>query len=301
MKPNLHNKPVVQQGWLRVLLFCVFYFSLLLGAGFIWFLLHKTTAAGDEKSAGLAETPYLLFIADAAITIGSVWLFRKLIDRRSFESIGFAIDKNGLHAGTGFFLGIFLLCVGSCILYFSKHLAWTNITFNGNDLFIGLGLMLIISFYEEIAFRGYILNNLLESLPKWPALLISALVFALAHASNPSFSIVAAVNILLAGILLGLNYIYTRNLWFSICFHFTWNFFQGSVLGYEVSGLRLQSLLEHDVSGSDLLTGGKFGFEGSLLATALYLPAIAALAWVYQKKYGLVKDLNPSLSKGAGG
>ena len=285
MKPDLHNKPAVPQGWLRVLLFCVFYFSLLLIAGFLLEYYQQQPPAANEKNIAAQETPYLLFIVKAIISVAAVWIFRKIIDRRSFENIGFAIDKNGLHAGTGFFLGILLLCTGSCILYFSKNLQWTDISFNGNDLFISLGLMLIIAFYEEIVFRGYILNNLLESANKWLALLISALLFALAHMANPGFSVLSACNIFLAGILLGLNYIYTKNLWFGIMLHFTWNFFQGPILGYEVSGLHLQSLLQHDIQGSELLTGGKFGFEGSLVATLLCILAIVALGWVYEKKY----------------
>jgi uncharacterized protein len=287
MKPELNNKPLVPYGWLRVILFVAFYFALLLIAGFILVYVQKKSPATTDKNIATGSISYLLFIVNAVVSVAAVWLFRKIIDRRSFESMGFSIDKNGAHAGTGFFLGIFLLCAGTCILYFSKNLQWTDISFNGNDLFISFGLMVIVAFYEEIVFRGYILNNLLESVNKWLALIISAFIFTLAHISNPGFSIVGAVNILLAGILLGLNYIYTRNLWFSIMLHFTWNFFQGPILGYEVSGMPLKSLLQHVIQGSELVTGGKFGFEGSLVATLLYILAIGAFIWVYEKKYAL--------------
>ena len=287
MKPERHNKPLVPYGWLRVILFVAFYFALLLIAGFILVYVQKKSAPTTDKNIATGGISYLLFIVNAVVSVAAVWLFRKIIDRRSFESMGFSIDKNGAHAGTGFFLGIFLLCAGTCILYFSKNLQWTDISFNGNDLFISFGLMVIVAFYEEIVFRGYILNNLLESVNKWLALIISAFIFTLAHISNPDFSIVGAVNILLAGILLGLNYIYTRNLWFSIMLHFTWNFFQGPILGYEVSGMPLKSLLQHVIQGSELVTGGKFGFEGSLVATLLYILAISAFIWVYEKKYAL--------------
>jgi len=287
MKPERHNKPLVPYGWLRVILFVAFYFALLLVAGFILAYVQKKSPATTDKNTAAGSISYLLFIVNAVVSVAAVWLFRKIIDRRSFESMGFSMDKNGAHAGTGFFLGIFLLCAGTCILYFSKNLQWTDISFNGNDLFISFGLMVIVAFYEEIVFRGYILNNLLESVNKWLALIISAFIFTLAHISNPDFSIVGAVNILLAGILLGLNYIYTRNLWFSIMLHFTWNFFQGPILGYEVSGMPLKSLLQHVIQGSELVTGGKFGFEGSLVATLLYILAISAFIWVYEKKYAL--------------
>jgi membrane protease YdiL (CAAX protease family) len=291
MKPDLHNKPLIPQGWLRALIFCVVYFTLVYIA-FLALGIFKKPAASNENNIATG-VPYLSFIAIAIISIASVWLFRIILDHRSFNSIGFSLDKNGPHAGAGFFLGILLLCAGTCILFFSKNLAWTDINFNGNELFISFGLMVIIAFAEEIVFRGYILNNLLDSVNKWLALLATSLIFALAHVDNPGFSIVAAINIFLAGILLGVNYIYTRNLWFGILLHFTWNFFEGPILGYDVSGQPLQSLFQHEIQGSEWITGGRFGFEGSLVATPLCILAIAALIWVYQRKYILLPGRLP--------
>ena len=285
MKPELHNKPLIPYGWLRAVIFFMLYIALVVAASVLLFLIQKKPSAGSDKTILSEGVFYLAVVINAFISVILVWLFRKIIDRRSFESIGFTFGKNGAHAGAGFFLGIFILCAGSCILYFTKNLQWTDISFNGNDLFIGFGFMVIVAFYEEIVFRGYILNNLMDSLSKWPALGISALLFSLAHLSNPSFSVAGAFNILLAGILLGLNYVYTKNLWFGIMLHFTWNFFQGPVLGYEVSGTPLKSLLQQKIQGNELITGGKFGFEGSLLATAFYILAIVAFLWVYEKKY----------------
>jgi membrane protease YdiL (CAAX protease family) len=293
MKPELHKKPLIPFGWLRALLFLVLCMVAIVLTGTVLKLLQLSTNSQAAKTVTTQGPDYLLIISSALISVIMVWLFRKLVDRRSFESLGFSMDKNGMHAGTGFFLGIFLVCAGTCLLYFSKNLQWTGINFNGTDLFISFGLMLIVAFYEELMLRGYILNNLMESVRKWPALIISALVFALLHAANPDFSAVGAINILLAGLLLGINYIYTKNLWFGILLHFSWNFFQGPLLGFEVSGLQLQSLLQHDIQGSELLTGGKFGFEGSLVATVLLTMVIVILAWVYEKKYApLLTDIS---------
>lgn len=280
MKPNLHNKPLIPQAWLRALIFCVVYFALV----YIAMVLLDNFMHANEKAA-VPAVPYLAFIVGAVVSVALVWLFRKFVDRRSFNSIGFAIDNNGSNAGTGFFMGALLLCAGTCILFFSKNLVWTDISFSANELFISFGLMVIIAFAEEIVFRGYILNNLMESVNRWVALLVAAFIFAIAHISNPDFSVVAAINIFLAGILLGVNYIYTKNLWYGIMLHFSWNFLQGPVLGYEVSGQQVKSLFQHDLQGNKWLTGGGFGFEGSLVATLLCLLAIGALIWVYEKKY----------------
>jgi membrane protease YdiL (CAAX protease family) len=137
-------------------------------------------------------------------------------------------------------------------------------------------------------FRGYILNNLMESMNKWMALGISAALFMMAHGTNPGITFIAAINLFLAGLLLGINFIHTRNIWFAVCFHFSWNFFQGPVLGYEVSGLPLQSVLQPSLQGAWYITGGSFGLEGSFVATGLFLLALLLLYATYEKRTGMV-------------
>ena len=166
----------------------------------------------------------------------------------------------------------------------AKHLQWTDITFSGTDLFIEFGMLLIVAFYEEIVFRGYILNNLMESFNRWVALLLSAVLFTVFHLDNPGINIIPSINIFLAGILLGINYIYTKNLWFAILFHLGWNFFQGPVLGYKISGVNLPTLLQTELKGDLLLTGGDFGFEGSFFCTGLIVIAILLLYRLYENR-----------------
>ncbi len=93
------------------------------------------------------------------------------------------------------------------------------------------------------------------------------------------------VNIFLVGILLGINYTYTRNLWFSICFHIGWNFLQGPLLGFRVSGLAFRSLLQPEFRGDEILTGGAFGLEGSVFNLAITLSGVLLLYWIYEVKY----------------
>jgi energy-coupling factor transporter transmembrane protein EcfT len=145
--------------------------------------------------------------------------------------------------------------------------------------------LVAVALIEELMFRGYLLNNLMHSLNKWLALLITAILFTLAHTDNPGVTILPVLNVFVAGVLLGINYIYTKNLWFSIFFHFIWNVFQGPVLGYDVSGIELQSLLQQNMEGPALLTGGAFGFEGSILCLALILLFTAWFAYAFSKRY----------------
>ena len=70
-------------------------------------------------------------------------------------------------------------------------------------------------------------------------------------------------------------------MWFPIALHFSWNFFQGPIFGFEVSGIELNSLIVQEITGSDLLTGGDFGLEGSALLSVLLLLSIFFVQYLY--------------------
>ena len=214
----------------------------------------------------------------------TVYVFRRAVDRQSFLSLGFEWKNHRRDAAVGLLLGLVLLGVESLVLHFTGHLEWTDVTPDAGDLFSGMFIMMLVAVSEETVFRGYILNNLMQSVNKWVALALSALLFALFHSGNPGISMLALLNIFLSGCLLGLNYIYTKNLWFAILFHFSWNFFLGPVLGYEVSGLPLGSLLEQNISGPDWITGGAFGLEGSVLDGLFSIIAFVLLFRAYHRR-----------------
>ena len=192
----------------------------------------------------------------------------------------------------GITLAVAMLGLATLILRVTGHLKWTDILFDDKTLLVALGDLLLVAFYEEIIFRGYILNNLLESFNKWTALGISAALFTLFHLGNPGFDFLSVLNLLAIGTLLGLNYLYTRNLWFSICFHFAWNFFEGPVLGYPVSGIHFETLLQTEMNGDENITGGAFGLEGSVIILVICIFAIIAHYIILQKKAArIVPDL----------
>ena len=132
--------------------------------------------------------------------------------------------------------------------------------------------------------RGYILSNFSDSMNKYIALVVSSLLFAVMHLANANVTILSFVNIFLAGILLGIYYIHKRNLWFPISLHFSFNFFQGPIFGFEVSGVDVTGVIIHKVRGPDLITGGIFGFEGSIIATLLLLISIVVLHFKFEEK-----------------
>jgi len=303
MTDHTTKDPLIKQGWLRVILFGVAFTLITLLIAIPAVLLITDVKRTDLQSAPITTLAgqlkgnylWLMLVLECIISLVSVWIFRVWVDRKSFSSLGLSIDGFGPEALAGLLTGPALVGISAIILLLTGHIQWTDVNPDPSTLVISLGMLMMIAFGEELVFRGYILNNLLTSFPnKWIALAISAGLFALFHITNPGMNTLAFANIFLAGLLLGVNYIYSKNLWFAIFFHLSWNFFQGPILGFRVSGLTLPSLFVLETKGDLLLTGGDFGLEGSMINTAVSLAALFVLAWGFGRKYELqTTNLSP--------
>ncbi len=277
----MQSTPIIKKGWLRVLLFLIAYFLVtVFGATLVGII-----AAFAFPNPGELNLFYTTILLSFFVGLFLVFFFRKTFDRQSFISLGFAWKGFGKERASGFITGILLISVMATVLWLMKLLQWFTVDPDMQGMLLVVGLLIIIAVGEELVFRGYILNNLMQSMPKEAALVLSAILFAVFHSLNPNFNLIAFINIFLAGILLGINYIYTKNLWFAIFFHFSWNFFQGPVLGFQVSGIELPALLQQNIKGSVLITGGQFGLEASWLATFAMSITVIILYIIFQKKY----------------
>jgi len=274
---SVKNTPAIKHGWLRALLQLFAWFivyTIVTGVAAILVVLISgqdlssimTDEADIIKTMGVGQMTIVSFLGFLG-TILSVWIFRRFIDRKSMVSLGLTFEnyRNDLIAGMGW--GIALIVIGFVVLYLSGMLKIVGTSFNLLDLILYFILFIIAAFNEEILVRGYILSNLMDSMNKYVALIVSSVLFAALHLANANMSVIAFINLVLAGLILGIYYIHKRNLWFPIGIHLTWNFFQGPVFGFEVSGNKTGSIILQEVNGSDLLTGGEFGLEGSLIAT----------------------------------
>jgi len=217
-------------------------------------------------------------------TLTIVWIFTRFIDRRELNDIGFSLKNRSKDILYGLLTGLLLMGIGTLILWINGNLSITAINFNFISLFQSILIFILVSINEEVFVRGYILPNFMDSMNRYLALLLSALLFTVMHLFNPNVSFLGITNILLAGLLLGISYIFTKNLWFPIALHFSWNFFQGPIFGFEVSGTNTDTLISQTITGSELLTGGKFGFEGSLLASLLCSACIILFWFIYKKQ-----------------
>ena len=283
--------PLIQPSWLRVVIFVFAHLALILLA---MRLLNQASSVFDSVADSIGKFSgnpgrdfnyvLLTLLGSFLLSVLLVILFRKLLDRQSVSSLGFQYRNHLPDAVVGFLLPVIILGSVSLILHFTGNVEWTDITFSSGDFLNGLFLMIAIAVGEEMVFRGYILNNLMQSMNRWLALFISAALFALMHSNNPSVNVLAMINLFVGGLLLGINYIFTRNLWFSIFLHTAWNFLQGPVLGFPVSGVDLESDFHPELRGDKIMTGGTFGLEGSLLTGALLMIAILILYLVYRSR-----------------
>lgn len=279
---STHQKALFM--WIRIICFLVCYISL--NILFNRFNQSLTSAFFQET------TPLNLFYTSVLINLFIsfmlVWFFRKVFDKESFYSLGVKWKGFEKERAIGFFTAVLIITSLSAILWFIQLMQWVFTDFNLLGLLIITLILMLIAITEELVFRGYLLNNLLKQLPKQAALFISALLFTLFHSLNPNINFIAFINIFIAGLVLGVNYIYTRNLGFAIFFHFSWNFLQGPLLGYRVSGIELPALLFQNSKGSVLLTGGNFGLEASFLVTISLTITYILLYFLFQRKYSLV-------------
>ncbi|TWI80465.1 hypothetical protein IQ13_3142 [Lacibacter cauensis] len=281
----MDSTAAIKKGWLRVVLFLIFFILLSFFGSSLAGIVLLMLGLPNADTALFYGGTVLIFLA----AFLSVWIFRKAIDRDTFASLGFRWKGYTSERSTGMLTGIVTITILATVLWAMQLLQWFTANINWIEIIQISLILILVSFSEELVFRGYILNNLLQSMPKIPALLVSAILFAGFHALNPGMSLIAFLNIFIAGVLMGSNYIFTRNLWFSICFHFSWNFFQGPVLGFEISGLDLPVMLEQNLRGSTLLTGGAFGLEASWLATFVLSITTLILLFLFQRKYSIVE------------
>jgi hypothetical protein len=134
------------------------------------------------------------------------------------------------------------------------------------------------AFMEELLFRGILFRWLEAFGGSWFALALTSALFGAAHLMNPNATAFSSFAIAVeAGILLGGAYMLTRSLWVPMGLHAAWNFTQGEIYDVPVSGLDSHGLVTAQMSGPDLLSGGMFGLEASVLAL---IPATAVGVWL---------------------
>jgi hypothetical protein len=241
--------------------------------------------------AGVEDAPVFLVatIATSVTVTLSVVIGRRFFDRRSFAGLGLRSDGKGLR-DLSFGIGLTGLMMG-CIFLAEVALGWTRLEGFGaatgaaaflGSLLLWLAIFVMVGWYEELLSRGYWLRNMTEGSNLPLAVLLSSAAFAALHSGNPGASWRNFAGLFVAGVWFAFAAVRSRGLWLPIGAHIGWNFFEGVVFGFPVSGLDTPRLLRQAAAGDPLWTGGGFGPEaGLILLPALALGALAI--WAYTR------------------
>ena len=190
----------------------------------------------------------------------------------------------------GFGLGFLLvaLAVVAIALFGSLEMTVALNASTARRALVVVVLLLAGAMLEEVMFRGYPFQRLVESIGPWGAILVLSVLFGAVHLQNPNAGGILSwgfFNTITVGVLLALAYLRTKALWLPFGFHFAWNFALGMVFGLPVSGLSMFSVIVRaHASGPKLLTGGNYGIESSLTGAVVIVLGIAIVVALPGKK-----------------
>ena len=281
----------IKQGWLRVIVFLIVWLFILSSVHFIGFELLERS--WDKPIESLSLDEHIAGIALSLIgTLLTLYLFKKFIDREPFSEAGITNHAVGKQFLLGAILGITIISLGFFILVAAGEIVPQQSDATAIDMIKGLMLYLLVAVNEEFLMRGYVQINLSRSFHRYFAIVLASSLFATLHIFNMGITNISLVNLTLSGILLGVNLLFIKNIWYSVGLHFTWNYMQGFIFGFHVSGLDNPSLLEVKYYQPDIWNGGVFGFEGSVLCTILLGISIGGMFVYFNKNTVILTTAN---------
>ena len=279
------DEPRLRAGWrllIQTIMFLVLEFCVGIPLGLLAYI------PGVHLSDGLFLA--LNEVIELIAVTASVFLARRFLDKRSISSLGLKLDKwtvIDIFSGiviTFFMMGFIYLIQWSLGWLTFDGFAWETdpvLTVLGGTLGM-FAVFIVVGWNEELLSRGYHLQTIASGLNLFWGVLLSSIIFGLLHLGNPNAIWTSAVGIFFAGLFLAYGYVSTKQLWLPIGLHLGWNFFEGVVFGFPVSGLNIYHLTRITVSGPELWTGGPFGPEAGLVV----LPGLllgAGLIFVYAR------------------
>lgn len=253
----------------------------------IYALTQGLTGLAGRAGQGAASAAALL-CGIGVLGLYSLWnrVWDGLADLRKENDI--PMGRCLPETGKGFQTGIiyFALVAGVIALAGCYRIKEVNFDFMAQLRF--LTLFFLVAVLEEVIFRGILFRMIDERFNTVSAFVVSALVFGAAHLANPGATWWAGLAIAIeAGIMLSAAYKYSGTLWMPIGIHWAWNYTQGNILGFAVSGGNArESLFIPEISGPEIITGGPFGAEASIVAVVIgsLLSALLIIAWLRRSR-----------------
>lgn len=255
----------VQPLWLRILQFPLTRI-LVLGFVLFYFMAWAQSWLDDFHGSPVLNTVIQLVLGLAAIGIYVAW--GKMIERREVTELSTPGLAHEWAIGALCGAGLYTASAGILMLLgIYKVEGFNPLLF----LLPNLAMAIKSGIFEELLFRGVLFRSVETMLGSWAGILVSSLAFGAVHLTNPGTTMGGAVYIgIEAGLLLSAAYLVTRRLWICMGFHMAWNYFQSAVFSGVVSGaVSDPGLLKATIEGPELLTGGSFGMEHSVVALVI--------------------------------
>lgn len=258
----------------------------------------ETIMDGIEQTVNdiLSNLPWwymAVAVLSSGVFIIAAILYCKLFEKRKPSSLGFR--KKGLVAeyGLGILIGAVMITVVvlACVLTGCVELKLAE-NINIVAIVIYFVAFLLQGMGEEALFRGYLMTTLARQGNIWIAIIFNSLLFSFFHIGNSSFSFIAFINILLFGIFASAYMLKRGSIWGVGAIHSIWNFMQGNIFGFNVSGNPKMPTVFEATQGSfgSILSGGDFGPEGGLGVTVIMLIAILVVLLMPTKKSELAPE-----------
>lgn len=213
----------------------------------------------------------------------------KVIEKNALSSLGF-VKRNWLkYLGWGIMFSLVQMGVIALVYQVSGIGSFVLNELSLEPLLFILGLFpfwLLQGGTEEVATRGWLLTRIAARTNLPLAIAISSSLFGILHMGNAGVTFLSVLNIILDGVLAGLLFIYTDSIWLVVAQHGTWNYVQGNLLGFQVSGTGADASIFSFTMGSgpDWLTGGAFGAEGSIITTLVLLLSLVIVYRLGERK-----------------
>jgi membrane protease YdiL (CAAX protease family) len=276
----LNEKSEVRSGW-KFAIYVIFFLIIWVATGVaLSIVVSRADGLADDQLGLLALNEVALFVP----AVLSMLLTIRLTDHRPLRAFGIGFLPGWPRQflfGIGLSAAMLAILLAGCKAVGIVNIQWSGGRMPGMTLLSTFSVLLLAALNEELVFRGFPLQVLMEGMGEWPGMIALSALFGAMHLSNPNSSILGTLNTILAGILLSLAYARTRSLWLPYAIHVGWNVGLGFVLGFALSGLDIASLWTTRVTGSDTILGGRYGPEGGLLATLIFGASAAVV-----HKYG---------------
>lgn len=222
------------------------------------------------------------------VTLGIFAMLSRTLDRasRPLPYIGLSTDVPVARLiAVGFVYGAGMVTVAVLVMAAGGSVSF-QLQLNASTLqaaALQLVIFAVAALHEEVSFRGYSFQRLMESIGTVPAILVYAVMFALPHLGNPYSTWLAAFNTAAVGAVFAAAYVWTRSLWLVWGIHWGWNFVLAVGYGLNVSGYDTTGPVTGVVAGSQWVTGGAYGIEGGASGSVAIIAGFAGLLWLVRQ------------------